>query len=874
MELPYLKQFPHRLLRFRSTAFIYDNGRLIAQAIFSIFFFGLAIWFIKHEHTEIFEVKDVLLSSRATWLAVGIGISMVYVVLQGLMYVASFNAIGSNPGLFTSVKLFLKRNLISVFLPAGGISSLAFFSSDLEKKGITRMQIHLASTIYGFIGILSVIIVAIPVFIYSLFKGNIGNSEWFALLLVIALIVALYGVFQSLIRKGWVYRRLIRIAPSIEAFLEELTESNINRSRFLLAVCFSTLIEIAGITHLYIAMLALGYSPSLYAAVMAYIVSVVFLILSPFLRGLGAIEVSMTYVLIRFGFSNVEAIAITLFYRFLEFWLPLLAGAISFLLKVNKLLMRLLPAILLFVLGLINIISVLTPAIDSRVEYLLNYLPVDAITASNYFVMVAGLFLLVTAAFMLKGLRFAWWMSILLSFLSLIGHLTKAIDYEEASVAFAIILILIATRKEYYIKGNRRLRFVGIQTSLFGMLAVLIYGLVGFYFLDKKHFNLDFNWYLSLKYTIQNFLLIGSKELVPNDPFAVHFLRSINISGFISLAFLFYTMLRPYVVKNNASPEELEKAKLLLQKYGRSALDYFKVYNDKMIFISPHENAFVSFRVSGTYAIVLEDPVGEDERSRKECIRTFDLYCMEHGLKTMYYRVPEESLAIYKEQGKKSLFVGQEGIVDLAGFSLEGGHHKSLRNAIKRIQDKGYRAIIYQPPVKDGLIQKLKYVSDEWLAETKREEIVFSQGMFNWEEIKQQTILVVENAEEKVVAFLNLIPDYAAGESTYDLIRKTTDAPSGVMDFMLVELFKFMSNREIRFANLGFAPLSGIADPKNFPEQSMKFAYEKIRSFSHYKGLRDFKAKFLPEWHNKYLVFDNDYDLLQAPVILTRIIKP
>jgi phosphatidylglycerol lysyltransferase len=54
----------------------------------------------------------------------------------------------------------------------------------------------------------------------------------------------------------------------------------------------------------------------------------------------------------------------------------------------------------------------------------------------------------------------------------------------------------------------------------------------------------------------------------------------------------------------------------------------------------------------------------------------------------------------------------------------------------------------------------------------------------------------------------------------------------------------------------------------------MKFAYEKIRSFSQYKGQRDYKEKFSPVWHDKYLVYDNDYDLLQIPAALVKVIKP
>ena len=146
--------------------------------------------------------------------------------------------------------------------------------------------------------------------------------------------------------------------------------------------------------------------------------------------------------------------------------------------------------------------------------------------------------------------------------------------------------------------------------------------------------------------------------------------------------------------------------------------------------------------------------------------------------------------------------------------------------------------------------------------------------MFVWEELKHQTLITVENEEEKIIAFLNIIPDYAKNEATYDLMRKTKDAPGGVMDFILIELFNYLKTQQITFVNIGLAPISGLNDPHTFPERSMNFAYNKIKSFSHYKGLREYKEKFEPRWYNKYLIYEHDYDLLQVPSVLSRIIKP
>ena len=536
--------------------------------------------------------------------------------------------------------------------------------------------------------------------------------------------------------------------------------------------------------------------------------------------------------------------------------------------------MRVVPAIMLLILGIINIISSMTPAIHWRVERLQQYLMLDVMHVSNYFVLAAGFFLLITAAFMLKGLRSTWWLALVLSIVSFVGHITKAIDYEEATVALLIIITLLVTHKEYYIQGRPRLRYVGIQTALISMAALLIYGTIGFFLLDRYHFNANFNLVQSIQSTLASYFLVGNSLTVPYSSFGRGFILSINIGGFLSMGFLLYTLVRPYAFRGNSSDEELKQAKLLLNRFGKSSLDYFKIYSDKMIFLTEGTDAFISYRIAGSFAVVLENPVAENDRDLKTCLSRFDTFCNENSLKKFYYRVPEESLQLYYERGKKSMFIGQEAVLNLEAFSLEGGSRKSLRNAINKIRDHGFRSTVHTAPIKDGVLQKLKSVSDEWLGYTERKEIIFSQGMFNWQELKQQTIITVETGGEKVIAFLNVVPDYSPSGSTFDLMRKTSDAPNGIMDFILLELFNYLKSKEYKFVNLGFAPMSGLNDTHTFKEKSMKFAYEKIRSFSHYKGLREFKDKYDPVWYNKYLVYDNDYDLLQVPAVLSRVIKP
>ena len=288
----------HRIFRFKV-------NKSILQFILTALFLGLAIWFFRHEKVELTQIGDTLVHADLRWVLVGLLVTLIYIMLQARMYVASFASIGCRFLFKDSILLFLKRNFISIFLPAGGISSLAFFSSEAENRGISKTEVYLASAIYGYIGIVTVILIALPFIPLAIFNHKDLVNLIPALFIIIGLLGALYISYRSVISGGRLYHLIQRWFPGTSTVFNELLTRKINNRHLLLTVFYSLLIEFTGILHVFIAMIALGFQPSLFMAVTAYVISVVFLVISPFLRGLGAIEFSMSFVFIQSGFSNV-----------------------------------------------------------------------------------------------------------------------------------------------------------------------------------------------------------------------------------------------------------------------------------------------------------------------------------------------------------------------------------------------------------------------------------------------------------------------------------------------------------------------------------------------------------------------------------------
>ena len=848
-------------------------NRSFWQVVLAILCLVFFVFFIKNEHLNLGKIRVVLGRARLDYLTLGFIITLVYLALQAMLYDFSFRSLGAKLGFWPSMEIFLKRNFVGVFLPASTFTSLAFFNKPLIERGFTRTQAYYGSYLFAMISLLSVVVVAIPALGYLFVTNGLTNIELVAFLLLVLFVAALVFVFRSVTQNGLVYRYLLRKQPDLALMIEEIREHKINVSMLLAALCVSILIEVTGISHIYISLLALNAQPTLAAAIIGYVVMIIILSASPFLKGIGAIEVSLTVLLVQFGNDTLTAASATLLFRVFEFWLPLLASIFVFLVRPGSLLLRVLPAFFMMLLGIVNMVSALTPAIGSRVRWLRNFLPVDVLDWSNFAVLVLGIALIILSAFLLIGVRNAWMAGLVLTIITMAGHLVKAVDYEEALLAGFVLFTLIYTRKSYNVKNDLEIQGKAIPKLLYALGGVVLYAIAGFYLLNHNHFGTDFTFRESVKAFLRLTFLFDVSTLKPHTRFAYGFIASVYVSWAILIFYVLWLVFRPHHESIETQPDERAEARAILEKYGRTSLDYFKVYFDKCLFMGSNGDSFLAYKLFYSYAVVLEGPVAGNPQVALELINEFETFCKESNLKTFYYRVSDEDRIVYESIGKKSILIGQEAIVDLSGFQLEGRDKKSIRNALKKTEGAGFYFKAFEPPIREGLVQKAKQVSDEWLRIMERTEMAFTQGVFVPEELKNQVVFTMENEEGKVVAFANLVKDYAPGECTYDMIRKSADAPNGVLDALIVNMMVWLRDKGYQHFNMGMAALAGVEEGQDLTSRAIQFAKANLRNMAHFKGLYEFKNKFEPSWQKKFLIYEYPYDLVQFPYILQKISK-
>jgi phosphatidylglycerol lysyltransferase len=291
---------------------------------------ALIYQFLQQGKVEIPQLINRLKDADKKWLLIGALLCFLFVFLQGEMYYWSFRSVQEKIPRGLAIQLYLKRNFVSVFLPVGSISSLATFSQSIENEGITKLKMGVASAVYLVVGIVTLWVVAIPILFFTAQSQHIDTIAYVSLIVLTCLLIALILFVINLKKRGKSLQLLTKYAPNSVAQINDLLATPMNTRALIMVNLASLGLEIIGILILFVSIYAIGLDINWLIPCLAYTIATLILYVAPVARGVGAIELSLMYVLNQNGIDTNDALTITLLSRFFGFWLPLLLGAVSF----------------------------------------------------------------------------------------------------------------------------------------------------------------------------------------------------------------------------------------------------------------------------------------------------------------------------------------------------------------------------------------------------------------------------------------------------------------------------------------------------------------------------------------------------------------
>lgn len=294
---------------------------------------------------------------------------------------------------------------------------------------------------------------------------------------------------------------------------------------------------------------------------------------------------------------------------------------------------------------------------------------------------------------------------------------------------------------------------------------------------------------------------------------------------------------------------------------------------DKAVLRMPGTQGFLMYQRTGDSLVSMGDPVGDDA-ARAALRWAFRELAHARGLHCVFYQIGRTDLHAYLDLGLSVVKIGEEAVVDLANFRLEGKARADLRQSRNRGLREGLGFQVVDAADVGPWLDRIGVISEEWLARKAGTEKGFSLGRFDPEYLRRCPLALVLRAGEPV-AFANLWLAPASGELSIDLMRYASAAPKGVMDFLLVELMLWGRAQGYRWFNLGMAPLSGMASHPLAARWQRLFGFVAGHGerFYGFEGLRRYKAKFEPEWRPRYLAAPGGLRLPGILLDLTRLIS-
>lgn len=469
--------------------------------------------------------------------------------------------------------------------------------------------------------------------------------------------------------------------------------------------------------------------------------------------------------------------------------------------------------------------------------------------------------------------RTAWWLAVLINGLSATLQLLRiggehsvwladkmsGIDLPSYSAVPPILGcgFLLILQNHFRVKSESKSVRFALLTSLILIVVAIGYGALGFWLIDKIDFGVSFNFRSCLERSISGITQFGNADLTARTRYARWFIESLQVVGYIVPTIIIFSLFRPINYQLNTHPRERHQAEDILNKYGRTSLDRYKLLHDKSYLFSQDGLSFVAYKTEGSTAISLGDPVGPPEKIT-DMTKRFLNYCHENGWNCAFMQVPADFLPIYEELKLDTLKIGEDGVVDLKKFCAETANKKTFKSPVKKFDRDGYKVLRSDAPHSDEELAELKTVSDEWLSLPGRRERGFSLGKFDKSELRHETVFKLVDPNGKILAFANQVRSYQAGEVTIDLMRHRVEVPNGAMDFLFVKMMLLLHEEGFTHFSLGLAALSGVGTESNatLQERAVHQIYEHMNRFFSYKGLRNYKAKFAPEWVSRYLVYE------------------
>ncbi|QGG41473.1 bifunctional lysylphosphatidylglycerol synthetase/lysine--tRNA ligase LysX [Aeromicrobium yanjiei] len=527
----------------------------------------------------------------------------------------------------------------------------------------------------------------------------------------------------------------------------------------------------------------------------------------------------------------------------------------------------------MFLFGVFTIIVTLVPPWR---RYFANYDdPLSLLTIPVVPSLVYAALLLVTGVGLRRRLRAAWWLGVLWWLgVPEIGRIDDIVSGDNVVLA-SIGLVLVGAVIVLAVRVRPQFAALRVPGSL--LTAVVVFlggGLVmafgGAALVSAAGRSPGFRD--SIVYVFDSMLLDLGREGIETSATAPWWVRLlIGLVGAVVVLSATVILFRAPRGTRTLGVADEARVRALLRDFGdHDSLGYFATRRDKAIVWDTGDvdtaRAGVSYRVVGSVSLASGNPVG-DPAYWPDAIARWRDEARSNGWSLAVMGAGREGAVAHADAGLSLLDIGDEAIVDMATFSLNGPGMKGVRQPVTRLTRRGYTTRVRRhASLSDTDFAALSEAAGSWRGDGG-DERGFSMALGRLGDPLDEACVLVEtrDGEGRLRGFLSFVPWGRTGLSL-DLMRRDPHADNGVVELMVAALADEAATFGIGPVSLNFAMFReafargaeiGAGPVARLWRHSLLIASKNWELESLYRS----NAKYLPEWQPRYMGYEYASDL-------------
>ncbi|MFF5204795.1 bifunctional lysylphosphatidylglycerol synthetase/lysine--tRNA ligase LysX [Streptosporangium sp. NPDC000396] len=426
----------------------------------------------------------------------------------------------------------------------------------------------------------------------------------------------------------------------------------------------------------------------------------------------------------------------------------------------------------------------------------------------------------------------------------------------------ALLTMLVLARHEFYAKMQRGafrkalLTLVALLALSFGVAYLLVMIFPGTLVPQDR-----FAW--ALEKALGGAVTLDL-DRVGHPPSWVGF--AVGLLTAVAILSAFLVLFRSQRASAELPADEEARVRALLAVAGeRDSLGYFATRRDRTAIFSPSGKAAVSYRPVAGVSLAGGDPVGDVE-AWEPAIRTWMEQAREYGWTPAAIGASEEGARAYNRAGLRVLQLGDEAVIRVAGFTLDGREMRGVRQAVHRIRRTGHTLRVRRH--EELTPEEMRQIIDR--AEAWRDtetERGFSMALGRLGDPADGRCVLVEalGPDGGPAALLSFVPWGEHGLSL-DLMRRDREADNGLTEFMVAGLVERAPGLGVEHVSLNFAVFrSAFEEGARIGAGPVLRAWRRtLLFFSRWWQLESLyrsNVKYRPEWVPRYLAYEDGRDL-------------